>query len=211
MRRRWKWETFTDIWRARLKDDGQKGIRNVHLSFQLRWAKTHFVYHHPSLWKQLTRHCCNSLQWWWQMNCSWHHWQHHLRQDAPFEVSACMIIKYWESIKIGVQFDGCKITQLQLISNRNKGFDCLDVLNGFVRFCKKFQRMWFSHNLTQSYIHENYNATYKTLLYFQPVIMTDKHRSASFGMSPQFEVLFCLSIQLLVRSERKSEYNIKYM
>ena len=64
----------------------------------------------------------------------------------------------WLSIQIGVQFDGCKITQLQLISNRNKGFDCLDV-NGFVRFFKKFQRMWLSHNLTQSYMHENYNTT----------------------------------------------------
>ena len=60
------------------KLNGQKGIRKVYLSFQVWWAKTHFVYQHPSLWKQLTRHCCNSLQWWWQMNCSWHHWQYHL-------------------------------------------------------------------------------------------------------------------------------------
>ena len=78
-------------------------------------------------------------------------------QDAPFEVSTCMI-KYKDWCSVWWMWNN-QIT----ISNRNKGFDCLDV-NGFVRFCKKFQRMWFSHNLTQSYIHENYNATYKTLL-----------------------------------------------
>ena len=52
-------------------DDSQETIRKVYCT----WAfctgelKTHFCLYHPSLEKQLTRHCCNSLQWWWQINC----------------------------------------------------------------------------------------------------------------------------------------------
>ena len=122
----------------------QKGIRKVYLSFHVRWAKLHF-------WTT-THHYGNNLPGIAVIPCS---------DDDRWIVRGIigsiiydrtLHLKYqpaWLSIKTGVQIDGCKITQLQLISNRNKGFDCLDV-NGFVRFCKKFQGMCFSHNLTQS-------------------------------------------------------------
>ena len=68
LRRRWKCEIFTD---KSHMDDSQETIRKVYCT----WAfctgelKIHFCLYHPSLEKQLTRHCCNSLQWWWQINC----------------------------------------------------------------------------------------------------------------------------------------------
>ena len=58
-----------------------------------------------------------------------HHWQHHMWKEAPFEVSACKIMYkdcWWKN-------------------NPNWGFDCLNV-NGLIRFYKKIQRMWLSHN-----------------------------------------------------------------
>ena len=111
-------------------DDSQETIRKVYCT----WAfctgelKTHFCLYHPSLEKQLTRHCCNSLQWWWQINClCLHHLQCHLWQDSWFEVWACMI-KYR---------DCWKKKQLQLVIHTKDLIAC----NSNVRFDKKFERI----------------------------------------------------------------------
>ena len=66
-RRRWKREKLTDR-----RTDGRrtKASRKTHMNFQLRWAKSHCL---PlPITKETTtctRHCCNSMQWWWQINC----------------------------------------------------------------------------------------------------------------------------------------------
>ena len=67
LRRRRKREIFTDVWMTHKKRSEKFTV--LELSAQLGELKTHFCLYHPSLEKKLTRHCCNSLQWWWQINC----------------------------------------------------------------------------------------------------------------------------------------------
>ena len=52
-------------------DDGQKQAEKLTWTFSSGELKV-IVYHYPLRRKQqltCTRHCCNSMQWWWQINC----------------------------------------------------------------------------------------------------------------------------------------------
>ena len=130
LRRGWKCEMLTDKWTARLTDNRQQAIGKVHLSFQLRWAKNINLSTTTHLYKNNLLGIAVIP---WSDDDRWtflvHHWQHHMWKEAPFEVSACMIMHkdcWWKN-------------------NPNWGFDCLNV-NGLIRFYKKIQRMWLSHN-----------------------------------------------------------------
>ena len=122
--RRWKCEMFTNRWRAWQTNDRQQAIRKPHLNFQLRWAKNlfFFVYHYPSLRKQLTGHCCNSLHSW-QVNCLL----------ASFVASFITghsiwssLIKYYIHNKYYWQIWQMKKKLQEVMAN--KWFDCLNVM-----------------------------------------------------------------------------------
>ena len=104
----------------RMTDNGRSEI--LTWTFSSDELKLIFVYHYPSLRKQLTRHCCKSLHSW-QVNCLL----------SSFVASFIIGRSIWSSlIKYYIHNeDYCWIWQMKKKLQEvkvNKGFDCLNVM-----------------------------------------------------------------------------------